>query len=365
MSTSELRPFFVALVPALASGALAACDTVECGANTIKMDNVCVAEATDPGADCGPGTVWNATSGRCENSLFEGGGLCGENTIVLVNDAGVRTCVGTGSGSGDCNQPLPCPAPSANNLTLCGRVFDLDDSSPLDDGDSGNGEPWRGVELRVYDPIAFIATPSSPPLLTTTPDSCGRFVIADVARPTDAFIAVATDDLTSGGADTYVLTGIAAPTTAGETLAGLRAWVFRRSTDMTWSTAAGLGGTTTFSQMGVYIPIFVSGAAKAPFPASPTAGVTIASLDQHGVRTTNADSDFYFDDSDPLTRSTLSKTRTMTGANGTGLYMNAGLGQYSGLGGAPGGSCWAKDLAAGPVGGAFVEERTASPDNCP
>lgn len=361
MSISELSSI---LVVTLAAGALPACDSVECGANTVKMDNVCVAQADDPGADCGPGTVWNPTSGRCENSLFEGGGLCGANTIVLVNDAGVRTCVGTGGGGGDCSQPLPCPAPSANKLTLCGRIFDLEDSRPLDDGDASNGEPWRGVEVRIYDPINFVLNPGSLPTVTTAPDQCGRFLIADVAPFPDGYIAVATDDLSGSGADVYVLTGIAALTTPGQTLAGLRAFVFRRTTDQAWSTAAGLT-SMTFSQMGVYVPIFLSGPAAAPFPAGPTAGVTITAIDNSGVRMTQPDNDFYFDDTDPLTRKTLSKTRPTTGANGTGLFLNSALGTYSGLGAAPAGSCWAKDLAAGPMGGAYVQERTASPANCP
>jgi hypothetical protein len=365
MSISEHpRVGLAVLVSGLAAALSGAgCTEVECGPNTVKQDDVCVAQAEDPGADCGPGTIWNATSGRCENSLFQGGGVCGDNTVVIVDDAGVHTCVGTGGGNGDCSQPLPCPAPSANKLTLCGRIYDLEDSTPLDDGNASNGEPWRAIELRVYDPIAFIMDTNSSPILTATPDSCGRFVIADVARPPSTFVAVATEDITGGGADLYVQTGIAAPTMPGQTLGGLRAWSFRRSTDEAWSTAAGLSGTT-FSKLGVYIPIFVSGPALAPFQGSPVAGVTIAALDQSGVRQIQSGNDYYFDDNAPLSRHTLS-TRSMTGANGTGLFLNAGLGSYSGIGGAPGGSCWAKDLAAGPLNGAYVQERTASPDNCP
>jgi len=353
----------------LAGGAVAGsagCSDVSCGPNTIQQDNVCVGQSTTPGADCGPGTVYNAVSGRCENSLFaDGGGLCGPNTTLLTNDAGIRVCVGTGGGGGDCSQPLPCPTPSAGNLTLCGRLYNIEDTSPFDDGNPNDGEPWKTIELRVYDPIAFVNDPSTPPLTTKTPDSCGRFVIPDVPRPGDGFIAVASDDLNDGSnTDAYVQTGIASPATAGQVLDGMRAWVFKRSVDQSWSTAAGLTGGMTFGKMGVYIPIFLSGSAAGIFPAGPTAGVTIASVSNVGIRTPMASNDYYFDDSDPMQRKTVG-ARASTGPNGSGLYINTGLDTFSGVGGSPNGTCWAKDLAAAPMPGAYVQERTASADFCP
>jgi hypothetical protein len=367
-------PKLAPLACALALAPVASCSSLECGENTIERDGRCVAEVAQPGGECGPGTVYNPTSMRCESSLFnDGGGICGANTTVLIDDAGVRTCVGTGGGGGDCSQPLPCTAPTgANNLSLCGRVYELEDSKPLDDGRTDTGEPWKTIELRVYDPIAFIGNPSSPPIVKALPDSCGRFAIIDVPRPNDGFIAVATDDIVDAGGgpvfgDNLVQTGIAAPAAGGETLGGLRAWVFRRTTDDKWSTSAGLASGTSFGKMGVYIPIFISGAAAAPFPAGPTAGVTIAQIIDSGTgaRRTDAAKDYYFDDTDPLVRRTASASRPATGANGTGLFVNTGLLTFSGQGGAPAGTCWAKDLAAAPVGGAYVQERTATAGFCP
>jgi len=60
----------------------------------------------------------------------------------------------------------------------------------------------------------------------------------------------------------------------------------------------------------------------------------------------------------------LSPTRDATGANGTALFINAGLGDYSGLGAEPGGTCWRKDLAASPTNAAFVQERIADTRDC-
>ena len=57
---------------------------------------------------------------------------------------------------------------------------------------------------------------------------------------------------------------------------------------------------------------------------------------------------------------------TQTGANGTGLYiMQPSIGTFSGVGNTPPEMCWAKTQAAAPVGGVFVQERTAAGSFCP
>src|SRR5262249_5179070 len=302
----------------------------------------------------------------CRNALCaDGGGLCGRGTPLVIDDHGIRTCVGTGGGGGDCSQDLPCPNPSGGNVSLCGRIFDLEDSTPLDDGNAANGEPYKKVEIRGYDPIQFVPTQNAPVLVRSKPDSCGRFAIVDAPRPTTGFIALATDDDSSGSADDYVLTGIAAPANLGDTLSPLRAWVLRRSTDATWSQAAGFAAGTTFGKMGVYVPIFLTGTSGVgPFKASPTAGVQVA-LYSGGTRTVQAANDFYFDDTAQLTRKMLSVTRTATGANGTALFINASLTTYSGLGNAGAGNCWRFDLAASPPNVAYVQERNPGAQFCP
>lgn len=361
------RTAMVGALLSLAAGANG-CKSLECGPNTLQQGDQCVAEATDPGTNCGPGTVWNGESGRCENVLFlDGGGICGSNTTVVVSDAGVRTCVGTGGASGpSCAEPLPCPAPTGSLVSMCGRIYDLETTAPLDNGNATDGEPYRSIELRVYDPIAFVSNPNAPILIKGTADSCGRFRIVDAPRPATGFIAVATDDSPDGG-DLYVQTGIAAPVEGGETLTGLRAWVLRRSTDELWSRAAGLPAGQTFGRLGVYIPIFLSGSETAPFKASPTSSVQVAIIDQGtGMRTVKEDRDFYFDDLSALERKQPSPTRSMTGANGTALYiMQPGLGSFSGLGNTPAGSCWAVNPAAAPVGNAYVQERVPGAEFCP
>lgn len=362
----------VLALPAIALLAASGCSSLECGANTIERDGECVG-APGTNRECGPGTIYNAESGRCENELFENGGVCGPNTTVEVSDAGVRTCVGTGGGTADCNQPLPCPNPTEpNSVSLCGRVFDLEDSRPLDDGVAGNGEPYKEVELRVLDPLAFIMSPTPPIIVKAYPDACGRFAIINAERPSFGFIAITVEDISDDAGnpvmgDNRVITGIADAVTAGQVLPTQRAWTLRRTTDQAWSTAAGFTSGQTFGKMGVYIPIFVSGAPLAPFAAAPTRDVKTAIIDTGtGMRAVRASQDFYFDDANPLERKMLVPAKNETGANGTSLFiMQPQLANFSGLGNAPAATCWAVNPAAAPVGGAFVQERTAEARFCP
>ena len=372
MSTSEIRRLALAL---LAAGlcASAGCSKLECGEGTVELDDKCIS-SVDPGAQCAPGTTFNMSTGRCESDLFnQGGGLCGENTTQIVDDAGVRVCQGTGSGTGNCSSPLPCPAPTtANSVSLCGRVFDLEDSTPLDDGNAENGEPHKTIELRVLDPLAFIANPNATILAKATPDACGRFAIPNAPRPPAGFIAVTTEDITNEQGqpaigDNLVIAGVAFAVESGEVLPTIRAFIFKRSTDAAWSTAAGLASGTTFGSLGVYVPIFLAPTSVvAPFPSSPTADVMVTLNNASGIRTVKPENDFYFDDTMPLIRRTVSSTRAQTGANGSALYINQpGLGNFSGIGNAPVGTCWAVNPAAAPKGGAFVQERSAESRFCP
>jgi hypothetical protein len=361
------------LLVAVAAGAGAGCKTLECGKNTIEKDDMCSAEAADPSAECGPGTVYNKDTGRCENALFlDGGGICGPNTTLIISDAGIRTCVGTGGG-GDCSQDLPCTDPSASNVALCGRVYDLEDSRPLGDGTTTGSPAYKTIELRVYDPIAFATNPSAPILLKATPDACGRFAINNAPHTLTGYIALATDDITDGSGtpmfgDNHVLTGIAAPAKGGDKLDGLHAWVFRRTTDASWSAAAGLANGNTFGKIGVYIPIFLSGTPPvAPFLLAPTPNVMVALFDMGtNMRVVHPENDFYFSDTDPLSRKAVAPAQSQTGADGTALYINQPtLGSFSGIGNAGAGACWRTDLAAAPAGAAYVQERNPGAQFCP
>jgi hypothetical protein len=350
--------------------ALAACGELLCGEGTIEIDGVCVSMGAAP--ECGPGTHFDATSGRCVNDDFTGGvGVCGPGTSLEISDAGVPTCVGLGGGGG-CDAPLPCPPPEGQQtVSLCGRIHDLETSAPLDDGVAENGEPWKTVEIRIFDPFAFIANPDTTPLMKGLPDSCGRYALLEVPRPVAGIVALAVDDIDAENGqpvfgDDLVQTGIADTIAAGDVRVGQRAWILRRTTDAAWSQAAGFTDPQmSFGRRGVYIPIFLGpGTAPAPFPGNPTENVQVAIID-NGQRTVRPDSDYYFDDTDPLQRATVSPARAQTGRNGTALYINQpGIASFSGLGALPEGVCWRTDPAAAPVGAAFVQERGPGPQFC-
>src|SRR6266508_6303406 len=72
-----------------------------CGTGTIEQDGVCISTEGTPGGNCGAGSFYDQTTGRCVTN-FCNGGLCGlcdpDTTIQQPNDAGVPVCVGTGQG---------------------------------------------------------------------------------------------------------------------------------------------------------------------------------------------------------------------------------------------------------------------------
>jgi hypothetical protein len=367
-----MRKDLVSWIGALGAAiALGGCKSVECGENTVEEDGVCVSMNGQTGIECGPGTHFDIGTGRCESDLFtEGGGVCGDGTAVTVTDAGVRVCVGLGGGGSNCSTPLPCPPPTAENaVALCGRIYDLEDSQPIDDGNPDNGEPWKTVELRVLDPFAFISNPAATVLVRALPDSCGRYAIQNAPRPPAGFIALAVEDITGEDGqpmlgDNLVISGIADAVAAGDVRATQRAWILRRSTDQAWSAAAGLTGMT-FGERGIYVPIFLGdGAPVAPFSSAPAADVMTAIIEGPG-RTVKPENDFYFDDTDPVIRRAVSPTRAQTGTNGTGLYLNQpAIQSVSGVGGSAQGTCWENHPAAAPVGAAFVQERQAEARFC-
>jgi hypothetical protein len=362
-----MKPTFApaALLCALAMAG-PACHDIECGSGTIQRGDQCVADSTQPGDECGPGTTLDRSSGRCVDNLFlDGGGVCGQNTVQVVDDAGNRTCVGTGAT--DCASALPCAAPTdPNKVSVCGRIFDLEDSTPID---NGGGVTAATVELRLYDPIAFLQNPATAQLLVTPPphpDACGRFALRDVTVPGDGFVSIATEDA-GMVRDLYAPGAIALQAVAGHTYDGLRAWLFRRTTDQMWSTSAGV--SPSFGTQGVWIPMYLAGSSLPPFDATPTRGVTIALKNPStGLRQTDATRDFYFTDTNPLVRRSAgnSTSPTSTGANGTGLFINLPYppSTGSGTGAEPSGLCWAFDLTASPPGGAFVQEKPAGTVNC-
>ncbi len=354
------NPWLIALVLS-AAGSQVACTTLVCGKGTVEKDNACVSTGGLPiGGNCGPGTRLDLTSGECRPDLFPDDGgtplYCGDNTtVVVINN--VQTCVGTGGGS-DCSKPIVCPAPTPGKIAVCGRIYDVQTTKPIDDGTMMGTGPASKVSVLFYEPLAFAGNPGAATTLIppVAPDDCGRYA-AVVPYQATGFIAVATDDA-MGNPDDLRLTGVAAgEPAAGGTLQGLNAYVTHVATDMMWTMSANapaLGGMT-FAEHGVYLPIFVDTKMPklAPLAGTPVMGVTVTA-----GGAADPTRDFYFSDMDPLTRTTVG-TADSTGLNGSALFINGTLMMYSGMGGEPGGCVWPSTLAATPAGVVFVSERNS------
>ncbi len=237
--------------------------------------------------------------------------------LPILIDAAVADAI-----VGNCDVPLDCPSPTlANHVSLCGRVYDSETTQPLDDGTQGTA---AGVEIRLYDPLLFVNDPSTMPFETGAVDSCGRFALKNVMSP-GPFIALAIEDKTGSADDTYVLTGVARPTTTPKIQ--LNAFVTRHDTDLAWSASAGLAGPT-FGARGVYLAIYEDAAT----PLAPLAGTPVAGVTGTVAGAQDPSGDYYFSDTTPLSRAMVDPAANATNGNGAMLVIGAsGLVSFGGM----------------------------------
>ncbi len=327
--------------------------SLTCGDGSLEIDGTCVAEALTPTPTCGAGTVYNAVSGVCEVAeVALGYGVCGDFTARVTRDDGLPICVGTGGSA--CGIRPPCPEPEeSGNMTLCGRVYELETSDPLSN-DIDSTEVMERITGKVYEPIGYIDKPNSAvPIGVLSFDGCGYYAV-EVAKPFGGNIGIVLDDAETAATDVFVPTAVAAETPEAGTLQ-LNAFVTRNTTDMAWAQMAGNPeGAATLSERGVYVPIYIdtTGTPTGPFEGSPTAGVTVS-------RGTNPTSelDFYFADQGELSRSQIDPSLQVTGRNGTGIvFSDPGIGtDYSGVG--PAGCTWEEGEAGMVAGTVFAQVR--------
>ena len=357
MSTS--RPGRWALIGCAAAlvAASAGCQTIECAEGTIEKNDECVpASGASPEADsCGPGTEYSASDGACIPVLPPT--QCGPNTVEEVGEDGVVVCVGVGGGS--CDQPIACSQPDATFTTICGQIFDIEDGTPVQDGDGSDttacvvDDPAEtgpcSLELFAYDAIQFANDPEDAQPLAAdelTIDRCGRFRVVNARVPTAGIIALALQDNSNGTVDEVALSGIAARVSPGLRVADRELYSVRNDTDAAWTSSAGDPfGATSFAEKGVAAVIF-------RHAGDPVPGV-VATL---GGDAQPAD-DYYFESAE-TTLSTIDPAADETGDNGAGLLVNiSGVVTLSGMGAEPGGCEWASELAASPAGAVFVTSR--------
>lgn len=253
-----------------------------------------------------------------------------------------------------CAVDLPCPAPTAQRLTVCGRLWDLEDEAPVAPSGTStavcSGPTASGpcsVSVRYFDALDYAQNPDTAQPLQPAQaelDHCGRFRAVDITTPTFGFLAIVTDDAGSNAVlrPTFITLGNGEARPA----ANLRAYVTRQTTDARWTTDAGLSGMT-LGERGIYVPIFLHG-------DTPVAGVRVTRNN-----TDIPNDDLYFSDAG-LTRSTVDPARATTGPNGSAIVINSSTPiQFSGSGAEPAGCQWPQALAMAVPGVVMVQRKQA------
>jgi hypothetical protein len=232
-----------------------------------------------------------------------------------------------------CDAEIACPAPSANRMSICGRLVDVETGAPVTAPDAGGqrcASPLQGgpCMLGVWpvdagqladDPSAIRPLPVAGYLL----DTCGRFALRDVSVGNAAMVGLVVDEQ-QGVPDQVAMSVLARPALPGQTARRTAAPVVRHVTDRAWSSAAGLGGTTFVGE----------GALLITYHAMPATGVQVT---RDGA-TLRSPPSYFFADAGP-TRASLAPGATATGANGSALVgrgAGTGVAAYSGTGGPPG-----------------------------
>jgi hypothetical protein len=350
------------LLSLAAFATLGSCSTgVTCGEGTIEEDGVCTATSgTPPGGNCGAGSLFNPVSGVCEIAVCNSQGvcgICGPDTTVELDENDVPVCVGTGGGGPAlCSQALTCPNPSGTKFMICGRLYDTETTALVQEDDM---LPQK-LKISFYDALAFANDATTAPEFSVNPDRCGRFVSSDAAAggshggvtvPGTSFLVVGVDDASGDFMQgNFALTGVGVLGVPGGKHDNTRIYATRQATDAVWS--AGVGGGSVIGR-GVYLGIFIDTAAAtdvAPWPGAPKSGVQLT-VDG----TVQPTGDFYFSDTDPLTRSTVVASQNSTGTNGAVLFLEGPLVEYAGTPNPPGCS-WPAALAKTLPGSVFVHE---------
>jgi hypothetical protein len=173
---------FLALsVCGVLTGSAAGCtNDLSCGAGTVERNGQCV--VAQPVSGCNPDAGDIVIDGQCVAAGVPPL-LCGANTVYNVMTG---RCEGTG-GASDCSST--CEAPSSNRVCITGTLKGFIDNS--------NAAPTAqsGLKVRVYDPTAFVANPTTtPPLVTVDVETNGCFIAHDVPRPSSMLVAMSADD---------------------------------------------------------------------------------------------------------------------------------------------------------------------------
>jgi hypothetical protein len=199
---------------------------LQCGAGTVEMNGQCV-QAGATVQSCGDGGV--VIGGNCYPVI------CGANT--KFNPA-TGLCEGTGGGmTNGCASS--CSAPGASTFCITGTAkYFIPGHATM----NNVVEPTAtsNAVVRVYDPIAFVTNPNTPPAAVVNIEDNGCFIADGVPRFSSGLVAVAIDDMAHPGTDlTYAQMGAGAILHAGQNVTSQIAYALLNTEADTWQTSIG------------------------------------------------------------------------------------------------------------------------------
>jgi hypothetical protein len=321
-----------ALLPATGAG----CGGVTCGSGTSARTT------KDGTTECVPTNV--GTAGKCDPATtLEMSGICVADPSKATKcgpgtklDMMSNTCLPTG-GTGPVLKPCPH---AANKFSVNGII------SHLKDGAFATGEV---VEVRVYDPLAFLADPKGtmPQKTVMTMDS--TYCFTDLVDSGGAgLIAVAVTD--PGGPTNWLLAGVGAQNVAPGNDFRADAYIVEKTLVAGWDLQAGLAADA-FESSGAYVGIFVDKPVGMDDGAKPVADVVL----QMGAG--DAPDSYFFKDS----FNTIDKAQKATDGMTGGVVQKVSSPNptnYSGRGGVVNAmpAAWETVLGASTAGVVFVQK---------
>jgi hypothetical protein len=343
------------------------CNETQCGDGTIERNGKCEqSDTTTTASTCGAGTTLRGD--KCEPILPPT--KCDPDTTAPDTDpvTGVVTCIGTGGGS--CNSALACPTGAPGKMTICGRIFNVDDGSNFAAANptatmcpAGNGATTGpcALQLNPYNAIDFAGNPSgaSPlPASSIYIDDCGRYKIVDITLGPASFVGIGLDDRSGlGPTGLTVTSGAAVPAAMGTAIKDLDLYVVKGTTIASWTASGGFANSILAG--GVYLNVFKGASTGTTFAS----GVTIT----RGGQMQPLD-DYYFGANDAM-RTTIDPAANATGVNGTGIMVNSSsLGAHGATGGIPATCAWETKVGASIPGIVLVQTRrpvNATGQTCP
>jgi hypothetical protein len=245
----------------------------------------------------------------------------------------------------DCSPVLSCPLPQTGKSCISGKLIAAGSGMQLRAqfnvglacGNGAIGGPCD-LTLTPYDALQYVINPGATPPLSrasSTLDGCGRFRFVDITPPGSGNIAVAAEDAGAApGSAVHVLTVTFHSLGSTQRIEDVTAVATLLDTVTQWTQSAGSPfGASSFSDVGAMLLSF----RDSGFPRS---GVTVV---ENGSPFPTRD--YYFSDTSLLERLQVDSLLSSTGANGSALYVNGTLTNYSGAGGEPLGCSWPSVIA--------------------